>query len=39
VCSECGAKTEYPDTWEKNFVLPRQKTSAATAKKATPSPA
>lgn len=35
VCSECGAKTEYPDTWERNFVLPRTSKVVAAPKKVT----
>ena len=33
-CKKCGKKKEYPDTWEKNYLLPRSAGTRAKKKTA-----
>jgi hypothetical protein len=35
-CKKCGQKKEYPDTWEKNYLLPRAGEGVAAGDSAAP---
>ena len=35
-CKKCGEAKEYPDTWEKNYLMPRVATARAKAKTSAP---